>query len=189
MKPVPVAFVVLLSFCFLRPGTTAAEEIELTPNVPIPEFQNKAENPSYDFNAPPRGLFLDVQLAEGFEHEIGFRQSHDVVPVRPTDRFGPQAVVYIVFSTHQHYNAFQVSGRCYPEQVDGLDPKVLVAEDAMYIALEDNSGYIQLNPPPGGWKPGRYKVEMHIGFQVNEISLVGTMRFTVPRQSGAARSN
>jgi hypothetical protein len=103
---------------------------------------------------PPRGLFLDVQLAEGFEHEMGFRQSHDVVPVRPTQQFRPESVVYIVFSTHQHYNAFQVFGRCYPEQVAGLDPTTLLVEDAMYIALEDNSGYIQLNPPAGGWRPG-----------------------------------
>lgn len=171
------------------PIKTAAEELQLTPIVPIPEFQNKAETPFYDFNAPPQGLFLNIQFAEGYEHEMGFRQTHDVVPVRPTQQFRPDSVVYVVFSTHQHYQGFQVFGRCYPEQVDGLDSKALLAEDAMYIALEDNSGYVQLNPPPGGWKPGRYKVEIHIGFQINEISLVGTMRFTVQPPIEAARPN
>lgn len=184
MRPVILSILVLA-----MPALGAANEVELTPVVPIPEFQNKTEAPGYDFNAPPRGLFLDVQLAEGFEQEMGFRQSHDAVPVRPTQQFAPDSVVYIVFSTHQHYNAFQVSARCYPEEVDGLDPKTLLMEDAMYIALEDNSGYIQLAPPRGGWKPGRYKVEMHIGFQINEISLVGTMRFQVHSQAGARRTD
>jgi hypothetical protein len=49
----------------------------------------------------------------------------------------------------------------------------------MYIALEDETGYLRLLPPKGGWTPGRYKVEIHAGEQVNEMSLVGTMRFTV----------
>jgi hypothetical protein len=29
------------------------------------------------------------------------------------------------------------------------------------------------------WKPGRYKVEIHVGEQINEMSLMGTMRFTI----------
>ena len=49
----------------------------------------------------------------------------------------------------------------------------------MYIALEDESGYLILSSPQGRWKPGRYKVEIHAGEQVNEVSLMGTMRFTV----------
>jgi len=38
---------------------------------------------------------------------------------------------------------------------------------------------VKLHAPQGGWKPGKYKIEIHIGWKVNEISLVGTMRFTV----------
>ena len=41
------------------------------------------------------------------------------------------------------------------------------------------SGYLQFFAPPDGWKPGRYKVEIHLGWEVSEISLMGTMRFTV----------
>jgi hypothetical protein len=55
----------------------------------------------------------------------------------------------------------------------------------MYIALEDHTGYLKLFPAEGRWKPGRYKVEIHAGEQVNEMSLLGTMRFTViAAQSG-----
>jgi hypothetical protein len=49
----------------------------------------------------------------------------------------------------------------------------------MYIALEDESGYLKLFPPQGGWLPGRYKVLIHAGEQANDMSLVGTMRFTI----------
>jgi hypothetical protein len=63
--------------------------------------------------------------------------------------------------------------------VAGVLPGTIVSEDAMHIALEDESGYLKLSSPPGGWKPGRYKVEIHTGEQVNEMSLMGTMRFTV----------
>jgi hypothetical protein len=65
------------------------------------------------------------------------------------------------------------------EQVAGVMPGTVVSEDAMHIALEDESGYLTLSPPRGGWKPGRYKVEIHTGEQVNETSLMGTMRFAV----------
>jgi len=84
-----------------------------------------------------------------------------------------------VFSLHQHYQAFQVFGRCFPESVQGLDPQQMVGQDAMYIALEDETGYLKLSSPQGRWEPGRYKVEIHAGEQVNEMSLMGTMRFTV----------
>jgi len=161
-------------------GPAQADDYKLTPNVPIPEFQNKAETPSYDYNAPPKGLFREIQTAEGFEEELGFRRAHEIVPVRPTETFSsPAQPVFIVFSLFPHYESFEAMARCFPEQVDGLDPKTVVAQDRMYLALEDESGYLKLFPPDGGWKPGRYKVEIHIGWQVNEISLIGTMRFTV----------
>jgi hypothetical protein len=61
-----------------------------------------------------------------------------------------------------------------------------VAEDAMHIALEDETGYLKLLPPREGWKPGRYKVEIHAGEQINDMTLMGTMRFTVASASSPA---
>jgi len=164
-------------------GAPAAEE--LTPNASINEFQNRGDIvPSYNFNAPPEGLFREILLAEGFEEELGYRRSHEIVPVAPTEVFHPDSpAVYVVFKTHQHYESYQIFGVCFPEQVGGLDPKAVVAQDVMYMALEDESGYVKLTKPEGGWKPGKYKVEIHIGWQVNEISLMGTMRFTVAPDS------
>jgi hypothetical protein len=157
------------------------EELPLTENVPISEFQNRTEDmKTYDFDAPPQGLFRSIALAEDFEERLGFQRTHEIVPINPTERFSPDvAAIVIVFALHQHYQAFTVFGRCTPEQVPGLSPETLVSEDAMHIALEDESGYLRLSAPSGGWKPGRYKVEIHTGEQINEMSLMGTMRFTV----------
>ena len=161
--------------------TLQAAELPITKNPPIPDFQNRPQDvtPS-DFDAPPQGLFRTITTAEGFDEELGFHLTHEIVPVKPTDRFRPDTpAVFIVFHLHQHYQGFKVFGRCFPEAVAGLDPTVVIGQDAMHIALEDESGYLTLSPPQGAWKPGRYKVEIHVGEQVNEMSLMGTMRFTI----------
>ena len=158
-----------------------AAELPITKNSPIADFQNRPQDVvPYDFDAPPQGLFRTITTAEGFDEELGFHRTHEIVPVKPTDRFRPDTpAVFIVFQLHQHYQGFQVFGRCYPEAVAGLDPTVVIGQDAMHIALEDDSGYLTLSPPQGAWKPGRYKVEIHVGEQVNEMSLMGTMHFTI----------
>lgn len=167
-----------------------AEDLPLTHNVPVPDFQNRTETPApYNFDAPPQGMFRSIVLAEAFEEELGFQRTHEIVPVRPTERFpGGTTSVFIVFELHQHYQSFQLFGRCYPEQVDGLDEHTVVAEDAMYVALEDQTGYLKLSPAQGTWKPGRYKVEIHAGEQINDMSLMGTMRFTIIASSDAVTS-
>lgn len=175
--------VLVLSIDWVNPRAYG-EELPITPNVPLNEFQNRGDYvPSYNFDAPPQGMFRSITLAKGFEEEMAFRRSHEMVPVEPTEVFAIDApAVYAVFSLHQHYQAFQVFGLCFPEQVDGLEPKTPLTQDAMYIALEDESGYVKLTSPPGGWKPGKYKVEIHVGYEINEISLMGTMRFTVAQK-------
>jgi hypothetical protein len=162
------------------PGLQAAE-LPLTKNPPIPDFQNRPQDVvPYNFDAPPQGMFFSITTAEGFDEELGFQRTHEIVPVKPTDRFRPDTqAVFIVFHLHQHYQGFQVFGRCFPEAVAGLDPTVMVGQDVMHIALEDESGYLMLSPQQSGWKPGRYRVEIHVGEEINEMSLMGTMRFTV----------
>jgi hypothetical protein len=174
-----IAAVIVIALSTL-PALLAAE-LPITKNSSIPDFQNRPQDVTpYDFDAPPQGLFRTITTAEGFDEELGFHRTHEIVPVKPTDRFNPDIpAVFIVFHLHQHYQGFQVFGRCFPEAVAGLDPTVVIGQDALHIALEDESGYLTLSPPQGTWKPGRYKVEIHVGEQVNEMSLMGTMRFTI----------
>jgi len=68
--------------------------------------------------------------------------------------------------------------------VDGLDPKTPVSKDSMYLALEDDTGYLKLFPPEERWPAGQYKVEIHVGWEVSDVSLMGTMRFTVGNEEG-----
>ncbi len=172
---------ILLVAGLLCRTTVTGEELPLTGNVPITEFQNRTEDiKTYDFDAPPQGLFRSITLAEDFDERLGFQRTHEIVPVKPTERFtSTQSAVFVVFSLHQHYQGFTVFGRCFPEEVANVAPNTLMSEDAMHIALEDDSGYLKLPAPKGGWKPGRYKVEIHTGEQVNETSLMGTMRFAI----------
>lgn len=175
-------------FLSLSAATLAlAEDLPISPNPSITDFQIRQQDVTpYDFNAPPQGIFRSITMSEGFEEELGFRRTHEIVPVKPGDRFRPDIpAVYVVFLLHQHYQAFKVFGRCFPEDVAGLDPQTAVGEDAMYIALEDETGYLKLFPPQGGWKLGRYKVEIHAGEEVNEVSLIGTMRFTIVAMDAA----
>lgn len=164
----------------LSPGSAFADEPPITRDVPIQEFQNRAETPNYNYDAPPRGVFRSIVVAESFDEEVGFRRTHEIVPINPRDVFqpGPQPI-FIVFSVYPHFQAYQVLGLCFPEQVDGLDPKATVTKDAMYLALEDDSGYLKLFPPGERWQTGKYKVEIHVGWEVSDVSLMGTMRFTV----------
>lgn len=163
------------------PAPLRAGELPITKNLPIPEFQNRPQDAKpYDFDAPPEGMFRSITMAEGFEEELGFRQTHEIVPVHPTERFAADTqAIFIVFALHQHYQAFKVFGRCFAEGIPGIEPGTIVSEDAMHMALEDESGYLKLLPPKEQWTPGRYKVEIHAGEQVSEMSLIGTMRFTV----------
>lgn len=172
---------IVMAAALLWSSAAAGDELPLTENVPISEFQNRTEDiKSYDFDAPPQGMFRSITLAESFEEQLGFQRTHEIIPVKPTDRFASDiSVIFIVFSLHQHYQGFTVFGRCTPEQVPGVASGTILSEDAMRIALEDDSGYLKLSPPQGGWKPGRYKVEIHAGEQVNETSFMGTMRFTI----------
>lgn len=167
-----------------------ADELKITPNVPIPEFQNRLQDVKpYNFDAPPEGMFRSIQASEDIDEELSFRRTHEMVAVRPSEQFRPDApAVFIVFQLHQHYQSFTVFGLCFPEAVKGLAPAAVVAQDSMYIATEDESGYLKLTPPASGWYPGRYKVEIHVGEQVNELSLIGTMRFTVVQPASTAGS-
>mgnify|MGYP003578083805 CR=1 FL=1 len=180
-RPIPVVIAMVLS----APMVLQAAELPITKNSSISDFQNRVEDVTpYNFDAPPQGLFRTITTAEGFDEQLGFQRTHEIVPVKPTDQFRPNArEIFIVFHLHPHYQGFKVLGRCYPEAVAGLDPTLLIGQDAMHIALEDESGYLALSPPHTTWKPGRYKVEIHVGEQVNEMSLMGTMRFTVLKEA------
>lgn len=187
LRPILLRAAVFFVWAMAAAPAPSEDLLPIVPNSSINDFQLRQEDVKpYDFDAPPQGMFRSITMSEGFEEEVGFRRTHEIVPVKPTDRFRPDApAVYVVFELHQHYQAFKIFGRCFPEEVAGLDPGISVGEDTMYIALEDETGYLKLFPPKGGWKPGRYKIEIHAGEQANDVSFIGTMRFTVAAAEAA----
>jgi hypothetical protein len=44
-----------------------------------------------------------------------------------------------------------------------------------------------MRQPPGGFPPGRYRVEIHYGEEVNALSFMTLVRFTVILAAGAVR--
>ena len=134
----------------------------------------------HDPDKKPAGLFFQMEFAESFEEDQGIRKGHMVVPVNPTKVFSPDTrVVYLVFSVFKHHAPYQVFGRLYPEMVDNLDPAELLDEDTMYLAAEDESGYLQFFPQSGRWRPGAYQVKIFVGWETNEVNQMGTMRFSI----------
>ena len=78
-----VAAVIVIALSAL-PALQAAE-LPITKNFPISDFQNRPQDVTpYDFDAPPQGLFLTITTAEGFDEELGFHRTHEIVPVKPT---------------------------------------------------------------------------------------------------------
>ena len=74
-----IAAIIVIALSTL-PALQAAE-LPITKNSPIPDFQNRTQDVvPYDFDAPPQGLFRTITTAEGFDEELGFHRTHEIVP-------------------------------------------------------------------------------------------------------------
>ena len=145
-------------------------------SVPQPDSTNGYKDPS----KKPTGLFFRLEFAEGFEEEEGLRRGHMIEPINPTQVFAQYTrAVFLVFTVYKHYAPYQVIGRLYPKHVGNLDPSHLLDEDTMYLATEDESGYLQFFPKSGQWIPGSYQVRVYVGYEANSVNHMGTMQFTV----------
>ncbi|UCE64099.1 MAG: hypothetical protein JSU59_02850 [Nitrospirota bacterium] len=150
------------------------------PSFSPPVASDPEGNVPHDPNQKPAGLFFQMEFAEGFEEEQGIRKGHMVIPINPTNEFSSDTrAVYLVFSVFKHYAPYQVFGRLYPEKVDNQDPTELLDEDTMYLAAEDESGYLQFFPQSGRWTPGTYQVKIFVGWETSELNQRGTMRFSI----------
>ncbi len=162
-------------------------EFESLPDIPsptqkqLPTQQSIADlKPPIDSDQPPTGLFYHLDFAKEFEEERDLHRGHFVIPVNPTTTLPPDArPVFLVFRVHQHFAPYEVFGQLYPEKVSALDPASLIDKDAMHLATEDDSGYLQFDPPSEQWPPGTYKVKIFVGFEASQFNLRGTMRFSI----------
>ena len=145
------------------------------------DYSDSPSLPSFDHK--PGGLFASLVFAESVEEDRTIRRGHILVPVNPTNTFLPTAkAVHLVFAVHKHLASFQVIGRLFPERVPNADPTKWIDEDRADLALEDESGYLKFFPPGGKWQPGRYRVDVYVGYMVNTMNKMGTMRFSVSQK-------
>jgi len=156
---------------------------EASPN-PLPYYNRPREltpnsQPSLDHK--PEGLFLDITLAEDFEEDLEFRRGNLYYPVRPTDQFTMDtSSVYVVFRVFKHYQAYQVIGQVYHDSNKEGATESMIDEDMAYLTLDDESGYLKFfSPSAQGWKPGHYHIDIFVGYEANEVSKMGTLRFRV----------
>jgi len=163
-------------------------EFDSLPEIPSddspPSSPNISAGPKgnvpHDPNQKPVGLFIQIEFAEAFEEEQGIRRGHMVVPSNRTNVFSPDTrAVFLIFSVFKHNTPYQVFGRLYPEKVAHQDPTGLLDEDTMYLAAEDESGYLQFYPRSGRWTPGTYQVKIYVGWETSEVNQMGTMRFSI----------
>ena len=171
---------------FDSPPDFFEDEPPANASAPYKGYSSSPNLPSFDHK--PGGLFESLVFAESVEEDRTIRRGHILVPVNPTDTFSPSAkAVHLVFAVHKHLAPYQIIGRLFPEQVPDADSTKWIDEDRADLALEDESGYLKFFAPDGKWKPGRYRVDVYVGYMVNTMNKMGTMRFSVnPKAAPAA---
>ncbi len=153
-------------------------------SAPYDHYSDSPNIPSTDHK--PGGLFADMVFAESVEEDRTIRRGHILVPVNATDIFPTSAkAVHLVFTVHEHLAPFQVIGRLFPEMVPETDANQWIDEDVADLALEDESGYLKFFAPDGKWQPGRYRVDVYVGYMVNNMNKMGTMRFSIDQESAS----
>ncbi len=160
-------------------------DFDSMPTVPAETSSNNL--PYYDSSHPPasidekpKGLFQELILAEDVDEDLEHRRGHVYIPVRPTQQFHQDNLaVYVVFRVFKHYTSYQVFGQLYPQHTPDSPKPDMLDEDIVYLATEDESGYLKLFAPDGGWQPGAYQIHIFVGFEANSVSRMGTLHFTI----------
>ena len=102
---------------FFQFDTIPAVPEDMSPD-PLDYYKNPALDSSGIPDETPGGLFLHITMAESFEEDLDLRRGHRYYPIRPTEEFPSDALaVHVVFRVFQHYSAYQIIGRLFPEKV------------------------------------------------------------------------
>lgn len=163
-------------------GYSDFESLPIIPQDSSPDSHLHQPFPdtSYSTDEAPKGLFLNITMAKGFEEDMEFRRNNVYYPVDPTEVFTTDALaVFLVFRVFKHYAPYQIIGRLYAEDIKEIEDPEWFDEDGVYLATEDESGYLKFFPPPTGWQSGKYRVEVYLGYEVSSVNRMGTMRFSM----------
>ena len=127
------------------------------------------------------GLFNKIVMAHGAEIDPGRTGYHMIRAIEPASVFSPSTPeIYVVMELKQSaFDMFELIARFILEDPEGKPVGRLLHTDRAHFEFSDTGGYMTMKRPPGGFSIGDYRVEIHYGEQVNEISLLTLVRFQV----------
>ena len=129
----------------------------------------------------PHGLFRRIVTAHGAELDDSRTSYHGIKPIGISDTFTSDtpAVYVVVEFLQSNFDIFRLLGRFILEDPDGKAVGILLHTDNAQFENEDMGGYLIMKRPPAGFPVGTYRIEIHYGEQVNDISLLTLARFKV----------
>ena len=127
------------------------------------------------------GLFNHVVTARGAEFDPGRAGLHMIRPIEVSDTFpATTPAIYVVMELKQSaFDMFELIARFILEDPHGKPVGTLLHTDKAHFEFSDTGGYLLMRQPPGGFPVGTYRVEIHYGEEVNELSLMALVRFKV----------
>jgi len=127
------------------------------------------------------GLFNKIVTARGAEIDSTQAGYHMIRATEATTTFSPDtAEIYVVIELKQSaFDMFELLARFILEDPEGKPIGKLLHTDRAHFEFSDTGGYVMMKQPPGGFPVGNYRVEIHYGEQVNDISLLTLVRFKV----------
>jgi hypothetical protein len=132
------------------------------------------------------GLFNKIVTARGAEIDAAQAGYHMIRAIEATTSFAADIPeIYVVMELKQSaFDMFELLARFILEDPDGKPVGRLLHTDRAHFEFSDTGGYVTMKKPPGGFPVGNYRVEIHYGEQVNDISLLNLVRFTVLPAAG-----
>jgi hypothetical protein len=160
---------------FLAPAPAAGPEKALQIVPLVSPLGERGGDPKF------RGLFRKIVTARGAELDDSRTSYHIIKPIGVTDTFSPDTpAIYVVAELLQNAFAdFRLVARFILEDPEGKPVGTVLHTDKALFENEDTGGYLVMKRPPGGFPVGKYRVEIHYGEQVNDISLLTLARFKV----------
>jgi hypothetical protein len=127
------------------------------------------------------GLFTRIVTARGAEIDPGRAGLHMIRPIEVSDTFSSTAPeIYVVVELKQSaFDYFRLTARFILEDPSGKQVGTLLHTDRAHFEFSDTGGYLLMRQPAGGFPVGSYRVEIHYGEEVNELSLMALVRFKV----------
>jgi len=127
------------------------------------------------------GLFNRIVTARGADIDPGRAGLHMVKPIDMTDTFPSSAPeVYVVIELKQSaFDMFRMIARFILEDPSGEPVGTLLYTDRAHFEFSDTGGFLMMKRPRGGFPIGNYRVELHYGEEVNDLSLLTLVRFKV----------